>query len=82
MYIIIEVRKRPIRGRFYLNMDNTPVTIWRTPDGLNDNQYTGITYIIDTIGDFLVDPQGDNVIDTGVNMVMTPVTIWKTDNGI
>lgn len=66
----------------YIMPDNTPVSIWRTSDGLNDNVYTGLTFIVDETGSYLVDTNSDNVIDTGIEMPDVPVSVWKTNNGV
>lgn len=61
---------------------NVPPTVWRKTNGLDENQYTGLTFIVDPQANFLVDPNGDFVIDTGIQMNVTPATVWVENDGI
>lgn len=63
-------------------MENTPVTVWRKTDGTAETVYTGITFIVDTLGDFLVDPIGNFIIDTGLEMPAVPTTVWVENQGV
>lgn len=58
-------------------MTDIPATIWRTQDGLTDTVYTGITYIVDELGNNLADPNNDLIVDTGLTMPLVPKTVWK-----
>ena len=58
-------------------MTDIPATIWRTPSGLNDTIYTGITYIVDEDDNNLVDTNGNFIIDTGLVMPLIPKTVWR-----
>lgn len=61
---------------------DVPVSIWRTTDGLTDNEYTGINFIVDSLGDYLVDPDDDFIIDTGVAMPIIPASVWVEDDAV
>jgi len=61
---------------------NTPISIWRTTDGNTDNVYTGLTFIVDTDDNNLVDPSGDYIIDTGVEMTIIPSSVWEENDGV
>ena len=61
---------------------DVPVSIWRTTDGLSDNVYTGINFIVDPQGNYLVDPSDNFIIDTGVAMPGVPVSVWTESDSI
>ena len=59
---------------------NKPASVWRETSGNYEYHNVGIRYIIDTIGDFLVDPSGNHIIDTGIEMRIYPASTWREDD--
>jgi len=59
-----------------------PVTIYRDQSGLTEYTSEGANYIVDTTDTFLVDTNGDNIVDTGVLATLIPQTVWTEDNSI
>ena len=57
-----------------------PASIWRETSGNYEYKATGLRYIVDTVGSFLVDPSGNHIIDTGVTMTKYPASVWAEDD--
>lgn len=59
---------------------NVPITVWQ---GQDQAEYSndGVYNIVDSLGNFLVDPSGVFIVDTGVIFTLFPVTIWSEDDG-
>lgn len=58
---------------------NTPVTVWRDTQGLNEYGSNGPNNIIDPSSNFLIDPSLNQIIDTGVLITRIPSTTWVED---
>jgi len=61
---------------------NPPVTIWRTTSGNNESESYTAANIADPLGNLLIDPQSNFVVDTGLVMPLIPATVWTEDNSI
>lgn len=60
---------------------NEPVTIYR-PQTEGEMSSPGTADIVDTTGKFLVDPSGNQIVDTGTLFTATPATIYTENDGI
>ena len=56
-----------------------PATIWRATNGLSEFSGESANNIVDTNGDFLVDPSLVFIVDTGVLESLIPRTVWEED---
>lgn len=61
---------------------NVPQTEWRATNGLVDYDSEDPNNIVDINGNFLVDPFGNYVVDTGVIATTIPATVWEEDDGV
>lgn len=61
---------------------NVPVTVWRDTNGLSEYTFTGVDNIVDNLADFLIDPLGVFIVDTGVAATLIPQTEWEEDNSV
>lgn len=60
---------------------NVPVTLWQPSNGNGEYSVSGVYNIVDTIADYLVDPLGDFIVDTGLLFNRMPTTVWSEDDG-
>lgn len=60
---------------------NEPVTIYR-PQAEGEMSTPGVADIIDTTGKFLVDPSGNQIVDTGTLFTAIPSTVYTENDGI
>lgn len=65
----------------WATVDVTPATDWR-PDVQGEITEEGVYAIADSSSTFLVDTDGDSIVDTGVIYTTTPDTDWTEDDSI
>lgn len=65
-----------------VDLDNLPSNEWRPTDGNSEFSNIGSSNIVDTLGNFLIDPDDDFVIDTGVETDLIPSSIWEENDSI
>lgn len=61
---------------------NVPRTIWQPTNGLSELSNGGVYNIVDTVVNFLVDPSGVFIVDTGVINTLIPATEWAEDDSV
>lgn len=60
---------------------NEPLTIWKPTNGQGDYIDVGVIDIVDSSGNLLVDPSGNNIVSTGQDFTQIPNTIWINSDG-
>lgn len=72
----------PVPATIWNKDDPTPASVWRKTSGLDESVADGPNNIDDPQNNLLVDPQGNYVVDTGIEMNVTPQTEWMQDDSI
>jgi hypothetical protein len=89
--ILNEAGNQLLDERSYILLDEQPdvnppttthPTVWRATSGLSEFNTRSAYNIVDPSGNFLVDPAGVLIVDTGVTEAITPVTIWQEDDSL
>jgi hypothetical protein len=63
-------------------MTNVADTIWNPSNPqIGEYSQTGVCDIVDPSDVFLVDPSGDQIVDTGVTFTSIDDTIWAASDG-
>lgn len=59
-----------------------PQTIWAPSNGNGEAVVTGLHFIVDPTGVFLVDELGYDVVDTGTNILINQQSVWVRNDSI
>lgn len=61
---------------------DVPQTVWQPTDGLSEFGNETPNNIVDNLSNYLVDPSGNFIVDTGVIQTLIPSTIWEENDAI